>query len=65
MMDIERYRAEAEREAREYDEAKRALKPHQRQRWAEIEESYEWFDGESAIAHGTLVAALRRGELDR
>lgn len=59
------YRAEYERENREYREAIDRLTPAQRDRWAEIEESYEGFDGESGIAHGVLNRALQRGELDR
>lgn len=56
--------AEARREDEAYRAAVAALTPAQRAAWAAVEESYEWFDGESAIAHGTLNAYLRRGDLD-
>jgi hypothetical protein len=57
------YAAEAAREDRAYRTALASLSPRARAAWAEIEETHEWFDGESAIAHATLKRwlASRRG----
>lgn len=49
------------RDARLYREAKARLSPARRARWARVEESYEWFDGEDAIALASLNAWLKRG----
>lgn len=57
------YAAEARREHDDYRKAVAALTPEQRDAWSYVEASYEWFDGESAIAQGTLESLLANGTL--
>lgn len=59
------YLAEHEREEQAYRTAVARLSPAQRDAWASIEESYEWFDGESGIALSVLSRSLARGDLNR
>jgi hypothetical protein len=50
------------RDARLYREAKAALSPARRERWAVIEAAHENFDGEDGIALGTLRCWLVGGD---
>jgi len=56
----ERIKAEMRNEDEAYRAEVAALPAHLKGRWALVEEHYEWFDGESAIAHATLLEWLKK-----
>lgn len=59
-MNVEDYRAQHEREGRQYREAVDRLPPDLKAEWAEVEASYEYFDGEWWAALGVFADWLKR-----
>ncbi len=59
------WRAEYERENREYQRAVDALSPALQERWAMVMRDNEWFDGENGIALGVLRRMKADGTLRR
>jgi hypothetical protein len=64
-MALDDYRAQYDREVRDYNAAVDALTPAQREAWGAIVALNEAFDGEWGIAHGILARHLRERTLIR
>lgn len=61
---FERIKSEMANEAEAYRAEVAALPGHLQDRWAQVEEFYEWFDGEHSIAHATLIEWLKKEKLN-